>query len=70
MNSLPGVNEMLALLDALKKNVRDFAAREEKLESDLRVQTAAELRDFASRNQAQEAAAMAQELNAAAGAEN
>ena len=32
MNSLPGVADMLALLDALKKNVRDFAAREEKLE--------------------------------------
>ena len=66
MNSLPGVNETLALLDALKKNVREFAAREEKLESDLRVQTSAELRDFASRNQAQESAALAQELNAAA----
>ncbi len=66
MNSLPGVNETLARLDALENNVRDFAAREEKLESDLRVQTAAELRDFASRNQAQESAAIAQELNAAA----
>ena len=65
MNSLPGVSEMLALLDVLKKNVRDFAAREEKLESDLRVQTAAGLRDFASQNQAQEAAAMALEMNAA-----
>jgi hypothetical protein len=66
VNSLPGVNETLALLDVLKKNVREFAAREEKLESDLRVQTSAELRDFASRNQAQESAALAQELNAAA----
>ena len=70
MNSLPGVNEMLALLDALKKNVRDFAAREEKLESDFRVQTAAELRDFASRNQAQESAAVALELNAATALKN
>ena len=65
MNSLPGVSETLALLDALKKNVRELAAREEKLGSDLRVQTAAGLRDFAARNQAQESAAMAQELNAA-----
>jgi hypothetical protein len=70
VNSLPSVNEMLALLDALKKNVRDFAAREEKLESDLRVQTAAELREFANRNQAQEAAALAQELNAASARKN
>jgi len=65
VNSLPGVSETLALLDALKKNVRELAAREEKLGSDLRVQTAAGLRDFAARNQAQESAAMAQELNAA-----
>ena len=56
MNSLPGVTDMLALLDALKKNVRDFAAREEKLESDFRVETAGELRDFAARNEAQEVA--------------
>ena len=66
MNSLPSVNEMIALLDALKKNVGDFAAREEKLESEFRVQTAAELRDFADRNQAQEAAALSRELDAAA----
>src|ERR1035441_10382143 len=61
---------MLALLDALKKNVRDFAAREEKLESEFRVQTAAGLRDFADRNQAQEAAAMAQDLDAAMALKN
>jgi len=41
VNSQPGVNEMLALLDALKGAVRDFVAREEKLESDFRVQSAA-----------------------------
>ena len=70
MNSLPGVNETLALLDALKKNVRDFAAREEKLESNLRVQTAAELRDFSSQNQAQESAAMTIEMNAAMALKN
>ena len=50
MNNLPGVADMLALLDALKKNVRDFVTREEKLESDFRVSTAGELRDFAARN--------------------
>jgi hypothetical protein len=70
VNSLPGVNETLALLDALKKNVRDFAAREEKLESNLRVQTAAELRDFSSQNQAQESAAMTIEMNAAMALKN
>jgi hypothetical protein len=66
VNSLPGVNEMLALLEALKKNVRDFAAREEKLESDFRLQTAGEVRDFAARNQAQETAAAEREMAAAA----
>src|SRR5580698_1179834 len=55
---------MLALLDALKKNVRDFAAREEKFESDFRVATAAELRDFAARNETQETAAHEQEFHA------
>ena len=64
MNSLPGVNEMLALLDALKKQVRDIAAREEKLEVDYRVGTAAELRDFQARNEAQEAAAAGLEAGA------
>jgi hypothetical protein len=61
---------MLALLDVLKKNVRDFVAREEKLESELRVQTGAGLRDFASRNSAQEAAVMSQDLDAAAALKN
>ncbi|HEX9047559.1 MAG TPA: hypothetical protein VF988_11075 [Verrucomicrobiae bacterium] len=66
MNNLPGVNETLALLDALKKNVRDFAAREEKLESDFRVATANELRDFTARNQTLEGAAMNNDLDSAA----
>ena len=39
--SNPGVKEMLALLDALKGAVRDFAAREEKLEGEFRAQSAA-----------------------------
>jgi hypothetical protein len=64
VNSLPGVSEILVLLDALKQNVRDFVAREDKLESDYRVGTAAELRDFDTRNQAQEIAAHEREVNA------
>jgi len=39
--SNPGVKEMLAMLDALKGAVRDFAAREEKLEGEFRAQSAA-----------------------------
>jgi S-DNA-T family DNA segregation ATPase FtsK/SpoIIIE len=39
-----GVKEMLALLDALKGAVRDFAAREEKLNGDFRAQSAAAAR--------------------------
>jgi len=66
VNSLPGVTEMLALLDALKANVREFAAREEKLEADFRVSTAAELRDYGARNEAQEASAYERQVNAAA----
>ena len=61
MNSHPGVNEMLALLDALKSAVRDFVAREEKLNGDFRSQSAAELNAFAARNEVQEAASAAQE---------
>ncbi len=64
MNSRPGVNEMLALLDSLKSAVRDFVAREEKLESEFRLQSAAESNDFATRNQTQEAASRARETNA------
>jgi len=39
--SNPGAKEMLALLDALKNAIRSFAAREEKLNGDLRAQSAA-----------------------------
>jgi hypothetical protein len=56
---------MLALLDALKKNVRDFAAREEELESDFRQATAGELRHFATRKEAQETAANEREAKVA-----
>jgi hypothetical protein len=34
VNKIPAVNETLALLDNLKRTIRDFAAREEKLETD------------------------------------
>jgi hypothetical protein len=64
VNSLPGVNDTLALLDAVKKNVREFAAREEKLEADYRQATAAELRDFAARNEEQETLAAEQQAAA------
>jgi DNA segregation ATPase FtsK/SpoIIIE, S-DNA-T family len=42
--SNPGVKEMLALLDALKSAIRDFAAREEKLNGDFIAQSAAAAR--------------------------
>lgn len=42
MNRNPGVSEMLALLDALKGAVEDFAAREEKLNHDFQTHSAAE----------------------------
>jgi hypothetical protein len=54
---LPGINDLLALLNALKTQVQDGVAREARLGSDYRLQTAAELRDFASRSEAQELAA-------------
>jgi len=36
VNRIPGVNDVLGLVDQLKALIQDFAAREEKLESDLR----------------------------------
>ncbi len=48
MNKNPGVNEMLALLDALKGAVEDFAAREENLNHDFQTRSAAELNAFES----------------------
>ena len=64
MNSQPGVNEMLALLDALKSAVRDFVMREEKLNGDFRSQSAAATNALAAQNLAQESAAYSQEANA------
>ena len=69
MNSQTSVSEILALLDALKTAVRDFAAREEKLESKFRVQSAAESDALSSRSQAQTEAAAARETNTAAALE-
>ena len=69
MNSQTGVNEMLALLDALKAAVRDFAAREEKLESRFRVQSAAVSDALASQNEAQAIAADENETAAEAALE-
>ena len=66
MNSQPGVNEMLALLDALKSTVRDFVVREEKLNSDYRLQNSTEQIAFAKRNELQESAAVAKEMDAEA----
>ena len=64
MNSQPGVNDMLALLDALKSTVRDFVAREEKLTGEFHLQSAAATSALATQNQAQENAAMAKEMDA------
>ena len=69
MNSHPGVNEMLALLDALKNAVRDFVAREEKLNSEFRLQSSGELNAFESQKLAQESAASALEMDAEAALE-
>ena len=69
MNSQPSVNETLRWLDALKSVVRDFVAREEKLDSDYRVQSAAAANALVVQGQAQEAAAYALEQNAAAALE-
>ncbi len=41
MNRHPGASEIVALLNALKNVIRDFAAREKKLNTDFRAQSAA-----------------------------
>jgi hypothetical protein len=70
VNSQTGVNETLRWLDALKSVVRDFVAREEKLDSDYRVQSAAAANALVTQGQTQEAAAYALEQNAAAALES
>ena len=69
MNNHPDVNEIIALLDGLKNTVRDFVAREEKLNGDFRSQSAAELNAFSSRNEAQETAAEEHQTSFAAALE-
>jgi hypothetical protein len=69
VNNLPGVNETLALLDALKGVIRDFVTREEKLEGKFRALSAAEADAFSSRSQAQTEAAAARETYMAAALE-
>ena len=64
MNSQPAVREIIVLLDALKSAVREFVAREEKLESDFRVQSAALTNALAAQTEAQTAAAYEQEVAA------
>ena len=50
-----GVNEMLALLDALKGALHDFAAREEKLNGEFHARTSAETKAFETATQQQAA---------------
>jgi len=57
VNKLIGTKELLAQLDALKDAVRDFAAREEKLNSLFREQSARDKSALDSRNDQQAAAA-------------
>ena len=66
MNSQPGVSEMLALLDTLKKTVRDFVAREEKINGELRTVKAAAQNELVARNEQQELAVTTQLANAEA----
>ncbi len=54
MNKIPAVNETLALLDNLKQTVRDFAAREEKLESDFHNRSGAALKLYETQSEKQE----------------
>lgn len=56
MSNQFGAKEMLALLETLKSAMRDFAAREEKLNADYRARSAAEIRayDNSIKNQATE----------------
>jgi hypothetical protein len=65
VNSQTSISEILTLLDALKAAIRDVAAREEKLESMFRVQSAAVSEAFSSRNQAQAVTSAENETNAA-----
>ena len=71
MNSLIGCKELLAQLDTLKDAVRDFAAREQKLNATFQEQTIRETATFETRSQelataiSERGAAMTDELAAA-----
>ena len=65
MNSQPGVNEILALLETLKSSAAEFAGREAALEKNHRARTAAAQNLITSDSQAQESAAATAEFNAA-----
>ena len=71
MNSNLGVTEILALLDRLKSALQDFAAREEKLETEFRARSSAEARAFeaATSEQAEKQAARLAAAEAQAQAE-
>jgi DNA segregation ATPase FtsK/SpoIIIE, S-DNA-T family len=66
VNSQPGAKEILALLETLKNTVRDFVAREEKLNNDFRAYSAAAQNELVARNEQQESAVSAQFSNAEA----
>lgn len=51
MNKIPSVNDTLTLLDKLKQTVRDFAAREEKLESDFHMRSGSAHKQYETRNE-------------------
>ncbi len=53
MNNLTGCKDLLAQLDTLKNLARDFSAREEKLNTTFRVQSAKERDAFETQEQEQ-----------------
>ncbi len=54
MSNHPGLKETLTLLDRLRSDIQDFAAREEKLAGEFRVRSAAEAKAFEAATQRQE----------------
>jgi hypothetical protein len=51
VNNIPAVNDTLALLEKLKQTVRDFAAREERQESDFQARSSAALKHYETQNE-------------------
>jgi len=51
VNNIPAVNNILALLDSLKQTVRDFTAREARLETDYQNRTSAALKLYETQNE-------------------